>query len=822
MGDTPRILDLVRKLTLDEKASLTAGRDLWHTVGVPRLGIPALVLSDGPSGARGVHMGEGATSALFPCGTALAATWNPELAGAVGSAIADDARTKGAHVLLGPTMNLHRSPLAGRNFECHSEDPHLSARIAVGFVRGVQSRGVAACVKHFVANDQEFERMSISSEVGERALRELYLVPFEASVREAGAWCVMSAYNRLNGIYASEHPWLLGELLKGEWGFDGAVISDWYGTYSDVNPARAGLDLEMPGPARRLGAKLAVAVRAGELDEGVLDTAVLRLLRLAERTGAFERAPVEREQSIDRPEHRAIARRAAAEAIVLLRNEPVRGGAPALPLDARRLRKLAVIGPNGAVAVVQGGGSARVRPHYVVSPLEGIRKRCGDGVEIAFESGCTSHKTLPAIAEPLLSGALAVEMWNGHEPSGAPARTSSSREASFTWFGRFAPEIDPRAFSARVRGTLVPRESGVHEFSLVSAGKSRLFVDGELVVDNWTQQTPGDAFFNLGSAEVRGSRRLEAGRAVEVELDFANVDRIGLGGLKAGCLHVEPADELLERAVSLAAASDAAIVVVGSNEEWESEGHDRTSLALPGRQAELVRRVAAVNPHTIAVVNAGAPVDLEWLERVPAAVQLWYAGQEQGNALADVLFGDVNPAGRLPHTVPKRLEDTPAFLDWPGERGRSVYGEGLFMGYRWYERRGIEPRLPFGHGLSYTRFEYGNLRCATDRLRSGESLDVSVEVTNRGDRAGQEVVQLYVRDLAASVARPEKELRAFAKLALEPGETQVVRFALEPRALSFWEPARKDWVAEPGEFELSVGASSRDIRCRAGFALEPA
>ena len=822
MGDSPRILELARKLSLDEKAALTAGADLWHTVAIPRLGIPALVLSDGPSGARGVHMGEGATSALFPCGSALAASWDPELAREVGAAIAEDARTKGANVLLGPTMNLHRSPLAGRNFECHSEDPELSARIAAGFVRGVQSRSVAACAKHFVANDQEFERMSISSEVSERALRELYLVPFEAAVREGGAWCVMSAYNRLNGTFASEHPWLLGDLLKGEWGFDGAVVSDWYGTYSDVAPVRAGLDLEMPGPARRLGAKLADAVRAGELAESVLDAAVLRLLRLCERTGAFAQAPRQSEEAVDRPEHRALARRAAAEAIVLLQNDPLETGQTVLPLEPRGLRRLALIGPNAGIAVVQGGGSARVRPHYAVSPLEGIAKRCGDGVELVFEPGCTSHKTLPALHAPLLDGPLRVEYWNGHVPDGAPARTSESRESSFTWFGRFAPEIDPRAFSVRIAGALAPRESGAHELSLISAGKSRLFVDGELVVDNWTAQTPGDSFFNLGSSEVRGTVALEAGRSYDLAIEFANVDRVGLGGLKVGGLRAEPADAMLERAVACAAASDAAVVVVGLNDEWESEGHDRATLDLPGRQRELVERVAEANPRTVVVVNAGAPVDCGWLPRVPAALQLWYAGQEAGNALADVLFGDVNPSGRLPHTLPRRIEDTPAFLDWPGERGRSVYGEGLFIGYRWYERRRIEPRLPFGHGLSYTRFEYANLRLATTRLRPGAPLELSVDITNRGQRAGMEVVQLYVRDVAASVARPEKELRAFAKVELAPGETRTVRFTLAPRALSFWDPARGDWFAEPGEFELGIGASAQDLRVRASFELEPA
>jgi len=816
MSDTRRTEELLEKLTLDEKASLTAGADLWHSVAIPRLGVPGLVLSDGPSGARGVHMGEGATSASFPCGTALAATWNPDLVEAVGAAIAEDARTKGVHVLLGPTVNLHRSPLAGRNFECYSEDPHLSARIATGFIRGVQSRGVSACVKHFVANDQEFERMSISSEVDERSLRELYLVPFEAAVREAGVWSLMSAYNRVNGTHASEHPWLLGDVLKREWGFDGLVVSDWIGTHSTEATANAGLDLEMPGPARHLGAKLAAAVRAGAVRESVLDEAVRRLLRLAERTHAFDEAPPEREGAVDRPEHRALARRAAGEAIVLLRN-----ARETLPLAAERLRSLAVIGPNASVAVIQGGGSARVRPHYAVSPVEAIRKRVGDGVEVHLEPGCTSHKTLPALGPGLLDGKLRVEYWNGHEPSGAPALVRESREAVFTWFGKFAPEIDPRAFSVRVTGSLTARESGDYEFALVSAGKSRLLVGGALVVDNWTEQAPGDAFFNLGSAEKRAPHRLEAGRRVDVAVEFANVDRPMLGGLKVGCLAAVRAD-LFERAVSRAAASDAAVVVVGLNDEWESEGHDRVSLALPGRQAELIERVAAANPRTIVVVNAGAPIDLSWLERVPAAVQLWYAGQESGNALADVLFGDVNPSGRLPHTVPRRLEDTPAFLNWPGENGRSVYGEGLFVGYRWYDARKIEPRLPFGHGLSYTRFDYTNLRTSRTRLRAGESLELSLDVSNRGAVAGQEVVQVYVRDVAARVARPERELRAFAKLPLSAGETRTVSVTLGPRAFAFWDSGVKDWVAEPGEFELFVGASSRDLRARISVVLEPA
>jgi beta-glucosidase len=814
MDESRRVEELLAQLSLDEKASLTAGADLWHTVPIARLGIPSLVLSDGPSGARGTSLAEGPTSASFPCGTALAATWNTALVERVGAAIGDDARTKGANVLLGPTMNLHRSPLGGRNFECHSEDPHLSARTAVAFIRGLQGRGVAACAKHFAANDSEFERMTISSEVDPRALRELYLAPFEAAVREAGAWTVMSAYNKLNGAWAAENPWLLRELLKREWGFDGAVVSDWFGTHTTAESANAGLDLEMPGPARHLGAKLADAVRKGEVEEKTLDDAVRRLLRVAHRSGALDAPFAGPERAVDRPEHRALARRAAAEAIVLLRNE-----ADTLPLDAGRIARIAVIGPNAAHTVVQGGGSARVRPHYAVSALDGIRARAGANAEVRFELGCTSHKTTPTLDDRVLAGPLRVEYWNGAEASGPPVLVREARDAYFAWLGHFAPEVDSRAFRVRLTGTIAPRESGAYTFSLVCAGKSRLFLDGALAVDDWTGQTPGEAFFGLGSAEVKADVRLEAGRAVEIAVEFSNEGRPMLGGLKVGCMPALPAD-MIERAERAAADADAAIVVVGLNDEWESEGHDRADLELPGRQVELVERVAAANPRTIVVVNSGAPVRMPWLERVPAVVQLWYPGQECGNALADVLFGDVNPSGRLPTTFPKRIEDTPAFLHYPGEAGKVVYGEGLFMGYRGYDKRRVEPLFPFGHGLSYTRFRYANLRLERERVRSGEPVVALLDVANEGARAGQEVVQLYVRDVVSTLTRPEQELRAFAKPELAPGETATVRFELGPRAFAFWDPAQDDWVVEPGEFELRAGASSRDLRARASLWID--
>jgi beta-glucosidase len=807
-----RCRELLGKLTLEEKVGLVGGADFWRTHPVPRLGIPALKVTDGPSGARGERFVGGPTSASFPCGAALAATWNVDLALRVGAALAEEARSKSAHVLLGPTVNMHRTPLAGRNFEAYSEDPCLAARIAVAYVRGVQSRGVGACVKHFACNDSEFERMTISSEVPERALREIYLRPFEAAVREAGAWAVMSAYNRVGGTYAGEHPRLLGEILRGEWGFDGFVVSDWFGTHSTVEAANAGLDLEMPGPARFFAQPLALAVRKGEVSEARLDDMALRLLRALERTGALDSPAEPAEQALDRPEHRALAREAAREAIVLLQN---RGGV--LPFDPARLRSLAVIGPNADVAVIQGGGSAQVTPHYAVSPLEGIRARLGDSVRVRFARGCTRHKTLPALAAGEGVSDLSLEYWNDLAFGGPVVASEGPRSGQLSWFGALPPGVDPRAFSARLRATITPTESGTWTFALQSGGKSRLLVDGRVVVDNWSEQTRGDFLFGTGSAEVRGRAELVPARAHEIAVEYSREGAF-MPGLKVGCLPPLPAD-LLERAVAAASECDAAVVVLGLDAEWETEGNDRADLSLPGRQAELAARVAAANPRTAVVVNAGAPVDLEFAERVPALLWLWYPGQECGNALAEVLFGDANPSGRLPTTFPRRIEDTPAFGNYPGENGAVTYGEGILVGYRWYDARTIEPRFPFGHGLSYSTFAYGPLSLSSAQGRASDALEVALDVTNRGPVAGAEVVQLYVGARSPRLARPPRELAAFEKVPLAPGETKTVRFRLDPRDFACYDPARPGWVVEPGDFEIAAGASSRDLRSRARYVL---
>jgi beta-glucosidase len=787
--------DIIAALTLDEKAALAAGTDLWHTPGVERLGIAPIKVTDGPNGARGERWG-GAASMCFPCGTALGATWDPALVHEVGACLGDEARDKQAHVLLAPTVNLHRHPLAGRNFECYSEDPHLSARLAVAFVTGVQSRGVSACVKHFVANDQEFERMTISSEVEERVLRELYLVPFEAAVLEAGAWAVMSAYNRLWGLYCSEQPWLLNELLKGEWGFDGVLMSDWFGTHSTAPAANAGLDLEMPGAPQWFGEKLAAAVKAGEVDETKVDDKVRRLLRLRERANV-SMSDAE-EQAIDDPKRRAVARRAAAGSFVLLRNNG------ALPLAVAASELLAVIGPNADAPTIQGGGSAAVTPHGAVSPLDGLQARAGSDVDVRFERGTSIARRTPILGARHLDGPLRIEYYAGRERSGDPVHREDVHRGYFVWLGKFSHDV-PDEFSARLSGTFVASEAGTWTFSLVQAGRARLSLDDEVVVDNWAPKERSDAFFGFGSAEALATVELKAGERRTLAIDFVPAGP-GMGGLMIGCRAPEPPD-LEARAVALAREANTVVLVVGTDGEWESEGHDRESIELPGEQNALVEAVIDANPRTVVVVNAASPVRMPWAERAAAVMQVWFSGEEIGRALADVLFGDTDASGRLPTTIPYELRDSPSAPYYPGADGKAEYGEGLLMGYRGYDGRGVTPRYPFGFGLSYTTFEYGDASAG----RNGDDVDVSVTVTNTGSRRGAEVVQCYVHDVATSIERPPQELKAFEKVWLDPGESCAVTLRLDRRAFAFWDVVSSSWSVEPGEFEIRLGSSSRDI-----------
>jgi beta-glucosidase len=794
-GPAPAASDL----SPDEQAALTAGADMWHTVGVDRLDLAGIGVTDGPSGARGSQF-TGTSSTSLPCGTALASTWNRALIGRVGRLLGDEARSKGASVLLAPTVNIHRHPLGGRNFECYSEDPYLTAEIAVAFIEGVQSRGVACAVKHFACNDQETDRMEIDSVVDERTRREIYYPPFEAAVR-AGVWSVMAAYNRLDGIHCSQHPGLLTDLLRGEWGFDGVVVSDWFGVHS-IDALAAGLDLEMPGPPQWLGAHVVAAVDAGDLDARVVQQAAERVLELVERT-AVSRAAGAGGPVADPAQ---VARAAATEAIVLLSNDGV------LPLAAAGRPSIALLGWRADQPEVQGGGSAQVTPPYVVTPLQGIVARAEEGT-VTYEPGRPVPRSAPLTGR-LLSpdgpgGGIELAYFAAGHLSGEPIRTESLSETTAVWLGEPAPDVPAGDFSARMTASFVPDMSGRWSVSVSAIGPTRLLLDGELLGDT-ADAPPGAGLMGLFTVPVVFEVDLVAGTEHAVVAEFDAPPALGPISLAGMTVAVgpPPQPDAVARAAQAAAAADVAVVVVGLDERV-TEGQDSTTMDLPQDQISLIKAVAAANERTVVVVNAATPVTMDWAEDVAAAVQMSYLGQETGSALAAVLFGDADATGRLTTTYPVRLEDAPAYGHFPGGDGSVAYEEGVFVGYRHYDSKDIEPRWCFGHGLSYTTFAHSPLVVASDPAIGGAV--VSVDVTNTGDRAGSEVVQVYVRHVDADVDRPDRELKGFEKVSLAPGETMTVTVPLDERAFAHWDPAAHDWRVPPATYEILVGSSSRSI-----------
>jgi beta-glucosidase len=699
-----RVADLLPRMTLEEKVAMLAGSGWMESQPNERLGIPAIKMADGPMGVRSWQGSSSVTNAAnamrvtstaFPAGLAMAATWDPELVAQQGKVIGQEVKALGRDMILGPTVNIARQPLWGRNFEGYGEDPYLASRLVIGYIKGVQGEGVIATVKHFAANNQEFERHRIDEKIDERTLQEIYFPAFQAAVQEAGVWSVMSAYNKVNGLYCAESPYLLHDVLKKQWGFKGFVISDWGSTYSTGGTVNAGMDLEMPGgepmklwfakpttQADGNGAgwltaeKVLPEIKAGQISAAQVDDNVSRMLRIMFTAGLFDKQHPGG-GVVDTPEQRMVARTAATESIVLLKNT-----GDLLPLTTKTIHSVAVIGPNAAVARTGGGGSSLVRPSYSVTPLDGIRERAGNQVQVSYAQGVS--------------------------------------------------------------------------------------IPGE------------DASKDSPSAQA----------------------------------------QLREQAIAAAAKADAAIVVVGNAPSIESEGFDRKTLSLPAGQDELIQAVAKANRNTIVVINAGSPVSMDpWIDQVPAVLMMWYGGQEGGHAIASVLFGDFTPSGKLPVTFPRKLEDTPAYGHYPGENLHTEYAEGIYVGYRHFDRGNIAPLFPFGHGLSYTKFDYSDLKVTPDKVASGRPVRVSVTVRNSGLRAGAEVVQLYLHPLKSSVDRPPQELKGFRRVMLPAGQTQTVSFTIDQRAMSFYSLAKHSWVAEPGGFEVLVGASSRDIRLKGNFDL---
>jgi len=792
--------DLIGKLTLEQKVRLLTGADFWSLHAEPAIGLRPIVLSDGPAGVRGSNWDERDRSANIPSPTAVAASWDVELVERLGRLLAAEARRKNVDVLLAPTVNLHRSPRGGRHFEAYSEDPLLSGEIGAAYVRGVQSGGVAATVKHFVANDSETQRMTYDVAVDDRALREVYLAPFERIVRE-GVWSVMAAYNAVAGATMTESP-LLRDVLQEEWGFDGVTMSDWGAARDTEAAAEAGLDLVMPGPAGPWGDALVAAVRAGTIDEARVDDKVRRLLLLASRVGALAGHPPAVPPAGPAPdaEVAALTREAAARGTVLVKNDGI------LPLPADALRKVAVIGPNAVHARTMGGGSASVSPTYTVTPRAGLAAALGDDVEIVAAEGVFPARTLDPvpldrITDPV-DGTPGLRVRFVGE-TGVTLAEEHRESAHLTYLGSFAG-ADPAAVVAIELATrFTAGEDGEYLLGAAGVGQFRLTVDGHDVLDQ-AIDPPGPDLVEamMKPDQAYATVRLGAGQEVEVALRY---DLPTGGAFPAAMFRLvcraprRTEDDELAHAVSLAASADAVVLVVGTNEEVESEGYDRDDLALPGRQDELVRRVLAVNPRTVVVVNSGAPVVLPWAESAPAVLLSWFPGMEAGNALADVLLGAVEPGGRLPTTWPAAETDVPVYATQPVE-GRLTYDESIHVGHRGWLRSGARPAFWFGHGLGYTTWAYES--AAPD----GDA--VAVTVRNTGSRAGREVVQVYASRPESAVDRPARWLAGFAVASAAPGESVTVRVPVPARAFEHW--TGDGWVREPGTFTLHVGRSVAD------------
>ena len=828
-------------LSLDDKCRLLAGKTTWRTKAFPHAGIPEVKMSDGPNGVRGEgHGGSSTPGVVVPSGITLGASWDPALLGEIGELLGTEARRKGAHILLGPTVNIHRTPVGGRTFECYSEDPELSGILAAAYVRGVQSNDVAVTVKHFVCNDTEMDRMSVDVQVDDRPLREIYLRPFERAVKEGGAWGIMSAYNRLGAEHCAENRGLLTEILRDEWGFDGFVVSDWFGVHHTVEAANAGLNIEMPAPVRVYGTKLAEAVRAGAVDEEQVDRLVRDVLVMINRVRADEFPASGDEQSVDDPTERALTRRAAIGGTVLLRNEDV-AGRPVLPFDDAAITSIAVIGPNAVTNQCMGGGSASLTPFAHRTLLDALTDRVGPGsptgATVTFEPGVRTDRLTPVIRggqlrQPNGEPGLRLEYMNGRTWDGDVIVEDVSPSSLVRFFGSIPAGVDPRAFAVRVTGEFIPDTDGTHQVGVVSTGPVNVVAgngdSSTVIVDDPDAQLPrSQEFFGYGSIEVVETIECTAGVPVPLHILWRTTAENGFAAIRVGIRSPEPAD-LMDRAVAAAAAADIAVVMVGTNDEWETEGFDRTTMDLPGRQDELVRRVCAANPRTAVIVNAGSPVTMDWAvgpDGAPAVMTSFFAGQEQAEGLVDVLLGVADPGGRLPLTIPARLDDHPARENegtTEGMYGKPVqrYEEGLDVGYRGYERRGIAPRFAFGHGLSYGTATWGTP--TTDRTsvpRSDPAVTVTVPVTATGDRPATVVVQGYVAAVDPKVERPPKVLRAFAKLVVEPGREASATLVFDDRAFARWDTDGAEWVSDPGEYDLVVAASATDERSRLRITL---
>ena len=800
-----RVNDLFGRLTQDEKLSLLGGTG-FTTQPISRLGVPPMVTADAGQGVRGGPQGTLGPATAFPCGVEMASTWDAPLVSQIGQAIGDEARNKGqgVQIELGPAINIHRSPLGGRNGEYFTEDPFLDAKLAVAFIRGLQSTGVAACVKHYACNNQENDRGEVNVTVDERALREIYLPGFEAAVKQGHVRALMDAYNRVNGLHCSANPYLLKEILKKEWGFDGLVMSDW-GAVHETDVVQAGNDLEMPTGEFMSVANLKAALARGSITQAAVDESVHRILRTIIRVGLLD-GPLHPDPSqVNSAAHAELALKVAEDGIVLLKNRQ-----NLLPLDRERITSIAVIGAPARDMQVDAFGSPQVKPLHTVNFLDGIKAEAAGHAAVNFAPVDLRGEPLPASVITLPDNdtvhGFRAEYFTNQDLKGAPTLVRVDETINLDTLQQVAPGFPGTNFSARWTGKLTVPVTGNYSFTFTGDDGFRVFIGNKLLIDNWVQEpaTPK-------SCQIE----LEAGKPYELRVEYFQAG----GDYTARMNWSPPNPRPYAMAVAAAEKSDVAVVCVSTLGD-EGEGNDRPSMDLPESQAALIRAVAAVNKRTIVVLNNGTPVTMtDWLGRVPAVIESWFPGQEGGTALAAILFGDVNPSGKLPDTFGASRDDYPDAGNYPGQHDQVHYAEGIYVGYRHFDKDGIKPLFPFGYGLSYTRFRYSNLKLSADRLSPDGSIAVSVDITDTGNREGKEVAELYIHEVHPRIDKPVRELKGFAKVALRPGETKTADFTITPRDLAYFDVAGEQWKADPDEYEIEIGASSRDIRQKSSVQL---
>jgi beta-glucosidase len=816
-----RTENLLELLTLSEKAGFLSGETMWYLQEVPRLGIPKMQVTDCGHGVTVILDENGNYSGCatcFPTAVGQAATWDKELIYKMGAALGRETRALGSGILLAPMVNLHRLPVGGRNYETYSEDPYLTGKLAASFIKGVQSEHIGAVIKATTANNQQYRQHELAAEVSERVLREVYLNQFRIAISEADPWGLMTSYNGVNGKPTSESKHLITDIIKGDWKYEGFVVSDWRAVVSPKS-ITAGVDIEMPGPGKFMDTEdILKAIDDGLITEEEVNDRAGRYLRAVIKTGILDIPLPTLNAEFNTPRHRSIAQEVAEGGIVLLKNRN-----NLLPLKKNDIRKIGVFGPNAEEARLGGGGSASVSACNTVSPLKGLKNHFGDVSEITFLEGASMTGNLPVIPGHCFrttdNGKMVIgirgEYFDGPNMQGDVQCNRVDDKVDFSW-GWAAPceNVTKNNYSVRWTGKLVAPVSGKYKIGFtVNEGGARLYLDGNLVIDEWGD--PGN--------EITEARFVYKGRSVEYEMEEGSAHDIKLEFHKKHNKNVIRLEwevpgikSPISDAIKLAKESDIAIIFAGLSNLIEGGNNDKEDLKLPGEQDKLISSIAKVNSNTIVILINGTPVEMPWINEVGAVLEAFYPGQEGGNAIAEVLSGNVNPSGKLPDTFPVKLEDVLAMKYYPGSDGKIDYAEELKVGYRQFETDKIKPLFPFGFGLSYTTFEFDNLRI---KKENDNSLEVNVDITNTGKVAGAEVVQVYVQDVEASVFRPQKELKGFDKVKLNPGETKTVTVELDKYAFSFFSENENQWVLEPGEFHILVGNSSRNISLKETIEL---